>query len=84
MPDERIVPLAYHWRPVCDFGDRHGKPTEKRWSWEWMQFFHLCAGCAEKFDTALNEKIEAERHKFDSLYKKENENASQVSVPGEA
>jgi hypothetical protein len=37
-------------RPVCDLGDRHGKPVAKRWSMDWKQYFHLCAKCLKKWD----------------------------------
>lgn len=36
-------------RMICDLGDKH-RPNTKRWSWEWMQYFHLCPKCANQWD----------------------------------
>jgi hypothetical protein len=37
-------------REVCEFGDWHGKPIDKRWSMEWMFYFHMCAKCLRRWD----------------------------------
>jgi hypothetical protein len=37
-------------RNTCDFGDKHGKPVEKRFSYVWWMYFHLCSKCLKAWD----------------------------------
>ena len=37
-------------RKTCDFGDKHFRLADKRWSWEWMAYFHMCPKCLRKWD----------------------------------
>lgn len=45
-------------RKTCDFSDRHGVPIDKRFSMEWMFYFHMCAKCLKQWDETHEKEAE--------------------------